>query len=104
MKNFKLILQGLIQAVGVAVYVGLVSFLMRSGGKIFGEVDNFFGPIAFLLLFVLSAAITGSLTLGRSILMYVENQKSEAVKLFGFTLGWMFVIILVVFSIQLLIK
>ena len=54
-------------------------------------MDNFLGPVAFLLLFVLSAAITGALILGRPVVLYLENRKLEAVKLFLYTVGWLFV-------------
>ncbi|HTW96676.1 MAG TPA: hypothetical protein VMD74_03425, partial [Candidatus Methylomirabilis sp.] len=62
------------------------------GGKIFGEMKDLLGPITFLLLFVLSAAITGSLALGRPILLFLENRKVEAIKMFLYTIGWLFII------------
>lgn len=104
MKNSKLILWGFLQALGVAVYVSVVALVMQNGEKMFGKMNNFWGPVGFLLLFVLSAAVTGSLTLGRSVLMYLENRKAEAVKLFGFTLGWLFLITLFILLSQALLK
>jgi predicted transglutaminase-like protease len=104
MKNSKLIIIGFLGAFGVAIYVAAVSFIMSNGEKIFGKMDNFLGPVAFLLLFVLSAAITGALVLGRPILWYLENRRLEAVKLFLCTLGWLFAITLAVFTALALIK
>lgn len=101
MKNSKIILWGFLQALGVAVYASVVVTIMRNGDKIFGEMNNFLGPVAFLLLFVLSAAITASLTLGRAVLMYLDNRKTEAVKLFGFTLGWLFLMVLMTILSQI---
>lgn len=92
-------LKGLLNAVGVGVYVFFVSLIMRNGEQIFGKMDKLLGPVAFLMLFVLSAAITGSLVLGQPILLYVENRKTEAVKLFLFTLASLFIIIFGIFIV-----
>lgn len=103
MKNTSLILNSFLQATGVALYIVLVSLIVNNAQKIFGKMDTFFGPVAFLLLFVLSATITGGLTLGRSVILYLENRKTEAVKLFLYTVGWLFVLTVIAFIIQLLI-
>ena len=55
-----------------------------------------------LLLFILPAAITGALVLGRPILLYVENHKAEAIKMFFYTVGWLFAIMLIVFLIMII--
>lgn len=102
MKSLKLILIGLINALSVTAYISIVSLIMRSGEKISGKMDNFFGPVAFLLLFVLSAAITGSLVLGRPVLLYLENRKPEAIKLFLYTIGWLFIFTVIIFAAQIL--
>jgi len=102
MKHSKLILIGFLNALGTTIYIIGVSFIIQNGEKIFGKMDNFFGPIAFLLLFVLSAAITGSLILGRPIILYLEKDKTEAIKLFLYTIGWLFLITLIVFTAQIL--
>lgn len=93
MSQYKLILNGFVNVAGVAVYVSLVSLLMRYAGTIVDKVNNYIGPVLFLLLFVLSAAVTGGLVLGRPILLYIDGQKSDGVKLFLYTLGWLFVFI-----------
>lgn len=99
MKNSKLI--SYLNAAGVAVYVIGILFISRGGEKIFGKMDNFWGPVAFLLLFVLSAAITGALTLGRSVWLYFENRKTEAIKMFFYTIGWLFLITFIVLTVQI---
>ena len=104
MKNSNLILNGFLQASGVALYIVLVSLIMNNAQRIFGKMDTFFGPVAFLLLFVLSAAITGSLTLGRSVILYLENHKTEAIKLFIYTVGWLFLLTVAVFTVILLAR
>lgn len=102
MKQPKLIFTGFLDALGVAVYVVVISLILGQGEKIFGMMDNFLGPVALLLLLVLSAAITGALTLGRPILLYLQGLKAEAIKLFLYTLGWLFLMTLLVFALQVL--
>lgn len=102
MEHKKLIWGGLLNALGITIYIALVTTVMRHGDRIFGPMKNFWGPIVFLLLFVLSAAITGSLALGRPILLYLDGQKQAGVRLFLYTLGWLavFVVGILIFSIK----
>ncbi|MFA4880227.1 MAG: hypothetical protein WC650_01195 [Candidatus Doudnabacteria bacterium] len=102
MKQTKLIFTGFLDAFSVAVYVVVISLILGQGEKIFGKMDNFLGPVALLLLLVLSAAITGALTLGRPILLYLQGCKREAIGLFLYTLGWLFLMTLLVFILQVL--
>ena len=92
-----------LHAVGVVFYILLVALIMSNGEKIGGKMDKLFGPVAFLLLFTFSAAVTGSLVLGRPILWYLDGQKKEAVKLFIWVLGWMFLLTVIIFGIQIII-
>jgi len=101
MTKSKLVLTSLLHAAGVTIYICLVAVIMQNSQKIFGKMDNYSGPVAFLLLFVLSAAITGGLTLGRSILWYLDGRKKEALQLFFYILGWLFLFLLLAFGIQL---
>ncbi len=95
MTSKKIIIQALIQSTLATLYIVLVATFFYFANTIFGKEDTFVTPIAFLLLFVLSAAITGSLVLGRPILMYWDNQKKEAIKLFGLTLMWLFIYMII---------
>lgn len=96
MKNSKLIFIGLIDALGVVVYIILIAVILNNGEKTFGLMRNYLGPIIFLLLFVISAAITGALTLGRPVLLYLDNKKAEAIKLFFYTISWLILALLIV--------
>ena len=93
MKNKTLVPLGLLHAVMVALYVILISWVMTNGEQWFGKMDSFIGPALMLMLLVLSAAITAFLVFGRPVLMYLDQKKQEAVKLLGFTIGWMAVIV-----------
>jgi hypothetical protein len=81
-----------LNALGTALYIGLVASLLFYAQNIFGEnkEDIVLIPIAMLLLFVVSASITGSLVLGRPILWYLDGQKKEAVSLLIATIGFLF--------------
>lgn len=95
---------GLAQATGLAVYCSLVAFLFWRGNEIFGSVPNYLGPLLFLILFVTSALVSALATLGYPfILFYKENKPTEALKLVGFTAGWLvlfalFILIILVIS------
>ena len=102
MKNTKLLISSLRNALGTAVYVVIVALIMYKAEKIFGTMRNIIGPIAFLLLFVTSAAITGFLVLGQPIMLYVDNKKQEAVKLFIFTVSWLFVFTIIALALNLM--
>ena len=102
MKNIEF--RAFLHAIGVVVYTTLISVLMHNGDRIFGRMDNVFGPMAFLLLFVVSATTTGSLVLGKPILLYIENRKTESVKLFFYTVGWLFLITVITFGLQIILN
>lgn len=100
MKNNPIV-QSLIHAVLAVIYISLVALIMSNGERIFGGgPDTIWIPIALLTLFVLSAAIMGVLILGRPILMYVDGHKTAALKFFGYTLGWLALILVAVLVIQ----
>ena len=104
MKNSKLRIIAILDSLGVAAYVFLVSLIMNYGSKIFGEKDSAITPVAVLLLFVLSALVTSGLVLGRPIMLYLDGQKKEGVKLLFYTGLSLFVLLMLVFSIMILIK
>ena len=99
MKKDKLVAYGFVHSVGVFVYVSLVAFLMNSGEHFFGQVSDVLAGAMILLLFVLSATIVGTLVLGRPILWYLDGVKKEALKLFFYTIAWLFLWLILGFSI-----
>lgn len=78
-----------VNALGTLAYIMVVATIMQNGDRLFGEMDNFLGPIAFLLLFVLSAIVVGSLVLGKPLTLYLDGKKKEAVQLFLSTATWL---------------
>ena len=103
MLNKKIYLWSLLNALGVLIYVSGVSFIIVNGQKFFGQMKGILGPMMFLLLFVLSAAIVGALVLGRPILLYLDGQKKQGIIMFGWTLGWLFAITVILFTVKFLL-
>ena len=84
-----LVKRSFLDALATAVYVLMVVALMQNAERLFGPDENFLAPVSFLMLFILSATITGGLILGKPILMFLGGSKAEAVKLFLYTVGWL---------------
>jgi len=105
MKKFKLREQALIQSFSAFVYIIIISLFMSNGEKIFGGGDdNILIPIAILLLLVLSVSVMGLLIFGKSILMYLEGEKKDAIKLTIYTITSLFVITAVYLGILIIIR
>jgi len=96
---------GFASAAGVLIYISAVSWLISNAEHYFGNVPepNFLIPVFMLMLFVVSATITGSLVLGKPLLMYIDGQKKEALKLLFCTLAWL-VLLLFLVVIALLVQ
>ncbi|MHC1737743.1 MAG: hypothetical protein AB9882_07005 [Ignavibacteriaceae bacterium] len=96
MNNNYLVKRGIFDALGTAAYVFLVSQIMSRGEEIFGNVENNpLAPMVFLLLFLFSALVTGYLVLGKPIMMYVDGQKKEAVRLLFYTGAALFIVMVI---------
>jgi hypothetical protein len=104
MPNIQPKLMSLLHALAVLIYVVLVALLMNNGEKLFGNMTGLFGPVAFLLLFTVSAAVTGLLVLGRPVYLFLSGSRKEALQFLFYTLGWLVIITLVVFSGLILTK
>lgn len=87
MNNKKLISLSILNSLGVLAYVSLVALFFNNAQRIFGgKADNFLAPVIMLTLFILSALITGSLVLGRPIMLYLDGQKKEGITLLFYTI------------------
>ena len=78
-------------------YIVIVAKLLTNAQKLFGLMNGILAPTAFLLTFVLSAAIMGILIFGRPILWYLDGFKKEAVRLVFYTLGFLLIILALIF-------
>lgn len=98
MPKTKLVLLSLLNSLGVLIYVLIVAEILNNGQMIFGnKMPGVLGPVAFLLLFVFSAAVVGALVLGRPLILYLDGAKSDALKIFFYMLGWMFLFLATIF-------
>ena len=97
----KFIQQAFVLALGEVVYISLVALLMFGVQKFFGSKPDpaIIAPIAFLLLLVISASISGALILGKPVMLYLDGRKKEAVQLFALIVGWLAIFLIVAFTI-----
>ena len=86
------------------MYIVAVSWLMLHAEKFFGKPPSpeFLMLVLMLLLFVVSASVTGFLVLGAPANLYFGGLKKEAVVLFLCTLGWLILFALVVLAVLFL--
>jgi len=96
MKN-SVLKNGLLNALIAAIYIILVATLITNLEKSFENNNPTLGGIAFLLLFVISAAVMGLVIFGRPLIWYLDGKKKEAVSLVFYTLAFLVVIAFIVF-------
>ena len=95
MKKINLVGYSFAHALATAIYCSGVALVMYNAKYIFREPHSFVGPLAFLLLFIASALITGSLILLRPIHMYMSGAKDSAIRLLFYTLGWILLFMII---------
>jgi len=83
----KIIKRAIIDALGTTVYIIFVSLIMFSLQTFSNQKDIVIIPIAMLLLFVCSAAITGFLVFGKPLMLYIDGKKKDAITLLSYTIG-----------------
>jgi hypothetical protein len=87
---------GALQAVGLVAYVVFVASVIQTVASVFpnSKVPNpILGASLFLLLFVTSALISGSIALGYPIvLFFIKDKRGEALETVGWTIGWLILI------------
>lgn len=89
MKNNEIIKQSFLRSVGVFIYVALVACLMFNGEKIFGGKENILIPIFLLLLFLISATVTGFLVLEKPIVLYISGEKKKSIIFLFSVISWL---------------
>jgi uncharacterized membrane protein YbhN (UPF0104 family) len=98
----ELVKYSFLMAVGELAYIFLVVLFMRNAQKILGNDQNIISTMAFLLVVVLSASVSGALILGKPIMLYLDNKKKEAIILFSLTLGWFLLFIIIALIVSML--
>jgi hypothetical protein len=74
--------KALTDALLAEVYIIIVVLIIRYIGEYVKPEETIIGPIAFLSLFVLSAAVMGFLFVFKPLQLFLEGQKKEAVNMF----------------------
>jgi hypothetical protein len=70
--------EGPTKGLGVVAYVALIAGFIFRAEAWFGPMTSPWGPMLFLLILVLSAAITGTLVFGRPAFLALQGNRSEA--------------------------
>lgn len=96
------IMRGLLHAAGVLLYITSVAWFLFNGEKIFGATRSFLIPLFMLLLFVISASVTGLLVLGKPAHLYLNGSKQEAFVLLFSTLAWLVLFAVLVAAVMAL--
>ncbi len=100
MEKSKLISRSFTNSLGAAVYIAAVAWILFNGQTVFGKIENFWGPFAILLLFVISASAVAALILGKPVLLYLEGEKKAGVSIFLYSLAWLALFVVIVFLIR----
>lgn len=89
--------KGFIHALLTALYVYAISSFMMTVEDL--NLESSLGPTVFLLLFVLSAAVTGFLVFGKPLLWYIDGKKKEALRLLLSTVTCLLILVLALVGI-----
>lgn len=103
MEKNRIIYLSLGHALATATYVVIVAFFMSAADDLMKEASNSVVIIGMLLLFTVSAAITGLLVFGRPVYLFLEGNKKEAIHFALYTVGWLLVLTIVYFLIITLV-
>ena len=102
--NTHLVKIAVLQSLGIVAYSALVALIMTNGDHLFGEMNTVLAGIAFLMFFILSVAIVGSLIVVKPLMLYLDAKKKEAIALLIYTISTLFIFTLIFLSVLWLIK
>jgi magnesium-transporting ATPase (P-type) len=106
MSKKRILILGLIQALGTALYVTLVAFVLNN--LPFSEdadpqtsLQTIMQILVVLLLFIASASITGCLVFGYPVILALRQRVKEAVFLVAATVSWIVLLMLIAVTVIL---
>lgn len=84
----------LVESLGLTAYVAVFALLVRGAQSWLrpGAIHPVTATILFLLVFVVSALICGSIVLGYPLLLFFEGKKKLAVEIVILTIAWLIAI------------
>lgn len=94
----------IINALAAAAYVALVGLIPTFASRIPEPKDSFLGPIAFISVFTLSAAVMITIFFYQPAMLVMEGQKAAALKLVLKTIGAFAVITIVILGALLAVQ
>ena len=95
MNKSKLSFIGFLQALSLIIYCSLISGLFRLADNFITGPPVFLTTALMLLLFVFSAAVTGSIVFGYPVYLALNQHIKEALFVFAYTLLYCLLIIIV---------
>ena len=99
MNKSKLLLIGFLQALSLIIYCTLISGIFWLGENFFKGPPDFIITAFILLLFVFSAAVTGSIVFAYPVYLALNQQIKEALSIFAYTILFCLAIIIAVIII-----
>jgi len=98
----KYLADGFLRALGVSLYCFAVGLFIWKASNFFGSSPQFFGPIVFLLLFIVSALICAAIVFYTPYVLFTKNKKQDAIDLVIVTTFLLFFILCVILLLVLL--
>ena len=102
-KKPNLSLIGFFQALGLMVYCSLIAGLFWLAHRYLEAPPQFLATFIFLLLFVFSAAVTGSIVFAFPVYLTLNNKIIEALTVFFYTLVYCLIIIIVAVGLVMIV-
>lgn len=103
--NQKLALTTLRNVILAGAYIFGVSQFLFHGENLFKGVEHTsLMPFMMLLIFVTSAAIVGGLVFGQAVWLFLGNKKTDSVKSAAYSVGWLFLLTILVVAGLIIFK
>lgn len=102
--DMKTLKRAVINALLAFAYVAVVGLFISHASTIFGPKDTSLTPVAVLMLLVFSAALMGILVFGQPAMWYVDGKKKAALRLLGYTMAALLVLMVLTFAALLVVR
>jgi hypothetical protein len=90
---------GFIQALGLTCYVAVVVSGIDLMSRMQFPDNKILAPMTFLLLFVLSALISGAIMLGYPLTLFLDRERKKALCVIAWSAAWLLCFLVLVGSI-----
>lgn len=96
---------GVLQALGLVTYIGLIATIFNNSKNWFSHLNNFTAPIVMLTLLSTSILICGLITLGYPVrLFWIKKQPQKALKIVGVTVVSLVVLLVAIVTALSLLR